>query len=448
MRQRFGRLRGRGKAAVAAGLVVALALTFTGVFAILAPSRAFAAESTLTVLSGTVEVSPVSGAGFSASQDGAILSSGATVRTGKDSNAVITFFDGSTVTIEPESELVLDQVEGTSAGDVRIALTQKLGRTWHVISHKLGSGSQYTLKTPSTTASVRGTAFEATVTEHLTGIQTTDGKVKADFGGKEVEIGANQVCPLGHKLDGSELPPGATAPPTFDAVPLTAAPPPALVKIVIDGAKTDTAAAVDAQGRSVGIANGQPVRYAPGSKVETTSDGKLVMSIPQMQPGRISTVVKSSDATQPIAMWRGPHHRWHVRAAGQRGAEVHRAEHRGRAYRPDGRLPRIHRHLRHAAANRRAAGRRRSAEHRRRSAEHRRRSPGWRRRSRWCTELLRATGLLASARFPARRLQGWLPAVRELQPGERGPHRLLDAHRRAALVRLAVDPAGASGRVR
>lgn len=72
-----------------------------------------------------------------------LLQAGATVRTGPTSHAVITDFDGSTVTLEPETELTLEAIEATGAGDVVISLVQQVGRSWHVIAHKLTGGSTY-----------------------------------------------------------------------------------------------------------------------------------------------------------------------------------------------------------------------------------------------------------------------------------------------------------------
>jgi hypothetical protein len=56
-------------------------------------------------------------------------------------------------------------------------------------------------------------------------------------------------------------------------------------------ALTRNAIVTDADGRSVGVRDGVPVRYIPGSTVET-SDGTLVMTIPNAQLGLLTTFIR------------------------------------------------------------------------------------------------------------------------------------------------------------
>ena len=287
MLQRFGRLRGRARLAVVGGLVVALVIGITGVAAIVAPSRAVAGQSTLTILTGTAEVKGPTEGAFSAQQDGAILESGSTIRTGPDGNVVITFFDGSTVTVEPNSELMLEKLEARGNGDTIISLVQTLGYSWHVVAKKLTPGSQYQVRSPSATASVRGTKFEFEVDDQGKTKQTTHEGAVANQGAQ----GAPVVTEPGKQVE--------VAPNAPPSAPVDAPEPAAVVKITIDANNTQSAAAVDANGRAVGVIGGQPVTYAPGGSTKFTQDGKIEISIPQRQPGRVSTVVKSDNA-QPV----------------------------------------------------------------------------------------------------------------------------------------------------
>jgi hypothetical protein len=129
---------------------------------------------------------------------------------------------------------------------------------------------------------VRGTAFLVSVAANgRSNIQTTDGVVHAIAGGEEVEV------PPGFETN---VDPGAGPP---DPATLTP-PPPAVVRIVID--PTPNAAVVDANGRTVGVLNGLPVRYIPGSTVQLI-DGKLVITIPNPTLGRLDTHVQPADPT-------------------------------------------------------------------------------------------------------------------------------------------------------
>ena len=95
----------------------------------------------LTVISG--EVSTRFGAGdFSSAVDGAVLYVGSGVRTGADARAVITLFEGSTVELEPASDLTIEEATTHGASTI-VQLAQSLGRSWHVVTHLTTADSRY-----------------------------------------------------------------------------------------------------------------------------------------------------------------------------------------------------------------------------------------------------------------------------------------------------------------
>src|SRR5207253_1086264 len=116
----------------------------------------------LTVISGNVLMRSA-GADFSTATDGAVLYVGSTIRTGADARAIITLFEGSTVELEPASDITIEEATLRS-GSTIVELAQSLGRSWHVVTHLTTADSRYEVKTPAATASVRGTAFEVAVT--------------------------------------------------------------------------------------------------------------------------------------------------------------------------------------------------------------------------------------------------------------------------------------------
>src|SRR5258706_575149 len=270
------------RVAALAGVVIAFVLVTTGLLAALFPARASASTSSLEVLDGIVALSH-DGSTFTEGRDGDFVQQGDVVRTGSDSHAVLTFFDGSTIEVEPDSELIVHTLQATGGGDILMTRRQNVGRSWHVVSRALTPNSKYEVRTPTATATVRGTAFLVSVEPTgRTNVQTTEGVVHAIAGGEEVQV------PPGYEtnIDVGGTPPDPATP---------APPPPSLLRIVIDA--TPNAAVTDANKRTVGVLNGLPVRYIPGSTVQIV-DGKLVITIPNPTLGRLDTHVQPGDPSK------------------------------------------------------------------------------------------------------------------------------------------------------
>jgi hypothetical protein len=256
-------------------MTLALILGGSGVMAVFFASPAQAHSSTVTVLDGQVLVRHGNGP-FIPISDGDVIGPGDAVRTVAGSHGVLTFFDGSTVELEPDTELVVNELQASVSGDKIVELTQAFGRTWHVVSHLVGPRSKYEVTTGASTAAVRGTAFEvAVLADGRTRTSTIEGDVATSAQGAEVRV-----------LPGQQTTVSQGSPPP---APQAAPPPAATIRITID--KTQNAIVTDANGRSVGVQNGLPVRYIPGSKVEVIG-GKLVVTIPDVQLGVLSTFIK------------------------------------------------------------------------------------------------------------------------------------------------------------
>lgn len=134
----------------AVALIVALALA-AGVIASLARDPdALGSITTLTVVDGGVFVRH-GDASFEPAREGDLVSAGDTVRTATGASAEITYFEGSSVRVESDAEIVLMSLR-TSEGGV----LQTLGRAWDVVTKLISGESRYELRAPSSTASVRG----------------------------------------------------------------------------------------------------------------------------------------------------------------------------------------------------------------------------------------------------------------------------------------------------
>jgi hypothetical protein len=135
---------------VAIAFIAALAL---GAFssAVLAPEpNALGSMSTLTVVDGAVLMSR-GGAAFTSAREGDVLTAGDAVRTGIGAYAEITYFEGSSVRIEVESEVVIASLRprGTT-------VLGTLERIWKVVTNLVSGSTRYDVRTPSSTASMRG----------------------------------------------------------------------------------------------------------------------------------------------------------------------------------------------------------------------------------------------------------------------------------------------------
>lgn len=160
-----------------------------------AGALSIANAATITVLHGQIDAQK-GGTGFTPALDGDLLTAGDVVRADSAGNAVVTFFDGSTLTVESGAQVKVASLVKTSSGGIQVSIEQTLGRTWASVS-KLTGDSKFEIKTPTSTAAVRGTAFE-TIVETVNGvttttIKTTEGEVivQAVAGGQTI-VGAGQ----------------------------------------------------------------------------------------------------------------------------------------------------------------------------------------------------------------------------------------------------------------
>lgn len=138
-----------------------------------------AVAATLAILNTDITAQKGS-ADFAPALDGDLLASGDVVKSSQDGRAVLTFFDGSTLTIDPGSIVTVTTLNRVGDGGIQVAIEQTLGRTWASVAKLKTPDSKFEVKTPTSTASVRGTAFETVVQQLPDG--TTSVTYKADDG--------------------------------------------------------------------------------------------------------------------------------------------------------------------------------------------------------------------------------------------------------------------------
>lgn len=162
--------------------------------------------ATLTVLHGTVEAQKGTAA-FVPALDGDLVSSGDTVRADAAGNAVVSFFDGSTLTVQSGAQVRIASLTKTGSGAIQVTIEQTLGRTWASVS-KLAADGRFEVRTPTATAAVRGTAFE-TIVETANGVTTTTVKTTDGVVLVRAEAGGEVSVPAGAEV---QVPQGAPAP--------------------------------------------------------------------------------------------------------------------------------------------------------------------------------------------------------------------------------------------
>jgi len=142
-------------------LLSILALTILVTSALVGCSGAPSDSSTLTILSITEGDVFVMKAGTDEWIEATVemtLEVGDTIKTGDDSGAEITFFDGSTIELEAGTQIEITSLDSSPDGDAKtITLMQTIGTTISRVTKLLDPASSYAVETPSGVAAVRGT---------------------------------------------------------------------------------------------------------------------------------------------------------------------------------------------------------------------------------------------------------------------------------------------------
>jgi len=181
----WGRRRVLIAAVIAAIIVVPAALVIT-------QQRAASASTILSILDGSASIAR-GGATFAAAADGDVVNAGDRVQTADRSHAVVTFFDGSTLEIEPATTVQIEEAQVAASGAIAIRISQTIGRTWASVQKLVRADSKFELRSPTLTAIVRGTGFITEVLADGTStVQTTDGTVQVSAQGQNVLVGAGQ----------------------------------------------------------------------------------------------------------------------------------------------------------------------------------------------------------------------------------------------------------------
>jgi hypothetical protein len=234
--------------------------------------------ATLAILNTAIEGSRA-GAAFSPALDGELYATGDLVRANVDGRAVLTFFDGSSLSVDPGSQVKVVALNRVATDGIQVTIEQSLGRSWQSVQKLKTPDSRYEVRTPSTTAVVRGTGF-LTLVQQLAagGTQTT---YQVDDGALLVNAtaGGSVNVPAGMQVTIAE---GAQAP--ASATPIPPSP-----RLEINGTPGLGFLVVAPTGQSCGSAGGKAEIFGC-----VVSPDKVTIRDPA--PGRWGVVMTSAGA--------------------------------------------------------------------------------------------------------------------------------------------------------
>ncbi|MDR1421068.1 MAG: FecR family protein [Treponema sp.] len=145
-------------------------------------------EARLVELSGTVEVKETDASAWRAAVPNEVIGKNTVISTGIKSTAVIVL-GGSRLSVRPLTRLSLEELRQREGGE-EVSLYLRSGRVRAEVSPPAGGRTDFTVRSPSATASVRGTAFEFD-TRHL---RVDSGTVRlSNNRGQRVYVAGGQI---------------------------------------------------------------------------------------------------------------------------------------------------------------------------------------------------------------------------------------------------------------
>jgi hypothetical protein len=145
-------------------------------------------QALIREISGTVEVKAPGAADWSPAARGQSLDRGTVISTGFKSGALIAV-GNSTVSVQALTRLSLEELIAAEGGE-KVDLNLRAGRVRADVRPPAGGSTNFTVRSPTATASVRGTIFEFNGAE----LRVVEGRVHlSGSGGNGTYVGQGQV---------------------------------------------------------------------------------------------------------------------------------------------------------------------------------------------------------------------------------------------------------------
>jgi hypothetical protein len=175
-------------------ILLALPVLFLciGTLACGSTAKAFTPLTVLSIVGGNVHVLKTGTQDWSNGEENMILQTGDKIKTDPGAKATITFFDGSIIDLNGNTEISLDKLSGKTASSAKIIqITQEIGETTSRVVKLVDPVSRYEISTTSAVAAVRGSTMVVRVTlDKMTQVYNVEGTISITAQGQEVLIPA------------------------------------------------------------------------------------------------------------------------------------------------------------------------------------------------------------------------------------------------------------------
>ena len=132
-----------------------------------------ASTATLSQASGEVLLMRTGTDTWMKTPAGVVLNSGDRIKTGVNSSALITFFEGSTIELHERTEIGVEELSiARGTGSTTVKVLQEVGKTRSRVEKLVDPASRYEVETPAGAALVRGSIMD--VLAMVTGLAIVD----------------------------------------------------------------------------------------------------------------------------------------------------------------------------------------------------------------------------------------------------------------------------------
>ncbi len=268
--------------AVSAALVAIALLAVALRIVVSRPSSAQASGTVLSVISEEVLVQRPGAAAPVKAKDGQALREGDRVITRQSGRAVITFFEGSTQSIEPNTAITLKRLGSKPGGGLFATIGETVGTTWTTVFNTSDAGANVQVESPAATAAVRDTMFHVRVAPGgKTSVWTRQGTVAVTARGNVTEVTADTKLVVG---------PGSGSPP-----PVLERAPSDELTLTLDGAGWMLVR--DPDGYSSGLVPpGAPVNQIPLTVIDDPSVRPQSVSLVSLVDGTYNVYMATREA--------------------------------------------------------------------------------------------------------------------------------------------------------
>lgn len=144
----------------------------------------------LQVLKGTTLWLPSGGRQEVNAADGAAITDGGRIRTAPDSKAFLSLFDGSNVTLWPDTTVRVMSTQSTTYSDSNtlLVLAQDQGHARYAVAIPVTSSRRFELTTPQASVLLREGSYKVDVTANTTVVTVSAGSATVSAGDHAVEV--------------------------------------------------------------------------------------------------------------------------------------------------------------------------------------------------------------------------------------------------------------------